>query len=164
MIWLAILLVGVVVLELMRRERTFAFAILLSSIGFAATLVLINVDATIVRQNVARTSNEKNLDAAYLASLSSDSIPAMVAEFQDPTLQKVTHEAVGSALVCYSQNRTIRSDNDWRSFTLSSWQAERALKKIQNQLDQYLAGHNDYSVSVTTPSGDHYDCTPTGGM
>ncbi len=164
MIWLAILLVGVVVLELIRRERTFALAILLSSIGFAATLVLINVDATIVRQNVARTSNEKSLDAAYLASLSSDSIPTLVKEFQDPTLQKVTHEAVGAALVCYSQNRSIGSDNDWRSFTLSSWQAERALYTIQNQLDPYQADQNDYSVSVTTPSGDHYDCAPTGGM
>lgn len=164
MIWLAILLVGVVVLELIRRERTFALAILLSSIGFAATLVLINVDATIVRQNVARTSNGNGLDVAYLASLSTDSIPALVTEFQDPTLLKVTHEAVGAALVCYSQNSTIGSDNNWRGFTLSSWQAVRALKRIQNQLDQYQAGQNDYSISITTPSGDHYDCTQAGGM
>ncbi len=75
MIWLGVLLAVVVVLELLRRERLFPLAALLASIGFAATLVLINVDGSIVRQNVRRAPLGEGLDVAYLASLSTDSAP-----------------------------------------------------------------------------------------
>ncbi len=56
MIWLGVLLAVVVVLDILRKERTFALAALLASIGFAATLTLLNVDGFIVRQNVARAA------------------------------------------------------------------------------------------------------------
>ena len=119
MIWLGVLLAVVVVLGVLRRERLFAMSALLASIGFAATLALVNVDAAIVREIVARSSQGKGLDVAYLASLSPNSIPLMVAKFQDASLHAATREAVGAALVC--QERVAnRKNTDWRAFTLSA--------------------------------------------
>ena len=54
MIWLAILLVAVVVLEILRRERVVGLAMVLASLGFVISLSLLNVDAFIVKQNIQR--------------------------------------------------------------------------------------------------------------
>ncbi len=75
MIWLGALLAVVVLLELLRRERFFPLAALLATLGFAGTLVLANVDASIVRQNVRRAAAGQALDVAYLATLSSELCP-----------------------------------------------------------------------------------------
>jgi hypothetical protein len=60
-LWLALLLVAVVVLEILHRERIFALAALLASLGFALSLGLMNVDGFIVRQNVDRAIRAKRL-------------------------------------------------------------------------------------------------------
>ena len=164
MIWLGVLLVVVVVLDILHRERTFALVILLASIGFAASLALINVDGFIVRQNVARAPDGKGLDVAYLASLSTDSVPALVAAFQDQSLPGLTRDAVGAALVCHEQQSSSGGDNNWRSFMLSNWRADQALKQIQNRLDQYRVVNKDWPISILTPGNVDYDCQQSGGM
>ena len=163
MIWLGVLLAVVVVLDILHRERTFALAILLASIGFAATLALINVDGFIVRQNVSRAPDGKGLDVAYLASLSTDSVPVLVAEFKDPSLPGLTRDAVGAALVCHEQQSSSGGDNNWRSFTLSNWRADQGLRQIQNQLDKYQVVNKDWPISILTPGSVDYDCHQTGG-
>ena len=52
LIWIGLLFAAVVVLEVLHRERAFAFAALIASIGFAVSLSLLNVDAFIARQNI----------------------------------------------------------------------------------------------------------------
>ncbi len=54
MIWLGLLLISTVILEIIHRERMFALTALIASIGFAATLPILNVDAFIVQKNIAR--------------------------------------------------------------------------------------------------------------
>lgn len=163
MIWLGLLLVVVVVLDILHRERTFALAILLASLGFAATLALINVDGFIVRQNVARAPDGKGLDIAYLASLSSDSVPVLVAEFKDPSLPGLTRDAVGAALVCHEQLSANGADDNWRSFTLSNWRADQSLGQVQGQLDQYQLVNQDWPITILTPGSVDYDCHRTAG-
>ena len=163
MIWLGLLLAVVVVLDILQRERTFALAILLASLGFAATLLLINVDGFIVRQNVARAPEGKGLDVAYLASLSSDSVPVLVAEFRDPSLPGLTRDAVGAALVCHEQLSANGADSNWRSFTLSNWRAERSLGQVQGQLDKYQVVNQDWPITILTPGSVDYDCNQTAG-
>jgi hypothetical protein len=153
----------VVVLDILQRERGFALAILLASLGFAATLALVNVDGFIVRQNVARAPEGKGLDVAYLASLSSDSVPVLVAEFRDPSLPGLTRDAVGAVLVCYEQQGAGGGADDWRSFTLSTWRADQDLRKVQDQLDQYQVVNQDWPISILTPGSVDYDCHQTGG-
>jgi hypothetical protein len=158
MIWLGILLVVVIVLEILRKERTFALAALLASIGFAATLTLLNVDGFIVQQNVARAAAGESLDVAYLASLSADSIPVLVANFQDQSYPGVTRDAVGAALGCHERTNPGGGDHNWRSFTLSQGRADQALRQVQSRLDDYQFLEGDGPVKVVTPGNITYDC------
>ncbi len=157
MIWLGALLGVVVLLEILRKERFFALAALLASIGFAATLVLLNVDAAIVHQNVARAPQGKGLDVPYLASLSPDSIPALVREFQDQSLPGMTRDGVGAVLVCHEEIDSRRA-GDWRSFTISRWQADRAMEQVQSKLDKYEVESTDWPVGIRTPANTGYQC------
>jgi hypothetical protein len=162
MIWLGVLLAVVVVLDILRKERTFALAALMACIGFAASLILLNVDGFIVRQNVARTVAGESLDVAYLASLSPDSVPALVAALQDGNLVPETRNAVGAALACRIYNeRNLNSDRNWRGFTLSRWSADRALGQtdVIAILDNYGILDSDYPLQVQTPMGKIYDCS-----
>jgi hypothetical protein len=158
LIWLALLLVVVIVLEVMRKERTFALAALLAGIGFSASLTLLNVDGFIVRHNVSRAVAGESLDVPYLASLSSDSLPALSAAYLDQSLPGYTRDAVGAALVCHQYVSAGRRDPDWRSFTISSMQADQGLQQVQSPLTTYQVLESDYPVKVLTPGSIYYEC------
>ena len=117
-IWLALLLLTVVVLDLLQRQRTFALAAMLALIGFSASLTLLNVDAFIANHNVQRAVDGQELDVAYLASLSSDAVPTLVDWYNDPALDESTRDGVGAALACYKAEPSQR-DSNWRSFNLA---------------------------------------------
>jgi hypothetical protein len=162
LIWLGVLLAVVLVLDILRRERTFALAALFAALGFGVTLTLLNVDGFIVRQNVARSEAGSELDVAYLASLSPDSVPALVTAYRDQTLPGNVREAVGAALVCREHASSTTQDKDWRSFTLSGWQADQSLGLVQSSLDAYQAQQVDWDIKVLTPGGTTFDCYQTG--
>ncbi len=158
MLWLGVLLAVVVVLDLLRKERLFALSALLASIGFAVTLSLLNVDGFIAQQNVARAVQGQGLDVAYLASLSSDSVPVLVKEFQDQSLPGYTRDAVGAVLFCHEQVSSGKADPNWRSFTLSGWQADQALQRVQSKMNAYQVVDTDWPVGVLTPGSVFYKC------
>jgi hypothetical protein len=162
LIWLGVLLVTVVILEIFRQERYFAFAIVLASIGFAVSLTLMNVDAAIVRHNVPRVLEGKKLNVAHLASLSVDAVPALVEEYF--LMPASAREDVGAVLACYryNENRPHISTADWRSFNYAEWQAHLALDKIRPYLAGYMIKYDNRPVKVRTPSGKLYDCLYTG--
>jgi hypothetical protein len=162
LIWLGVLLVTVVILEIFRQERYFAFAVVLASIGFAVSLTLMNVDAAIVRHNVPRVLEGKKLNVAHLASLSVDAIPALVEEYF--VMPASAREDVGAVLACYryNENRPHISTEDWRSFNYAEWQAHLALDKIRPYLAGYMIKYDKRPVKVRTPSGKLYDCLYTG--
>ncbi len=163
MIWLGALLAVVVVLDILRRERAFALAMVLASIGFASSLTIMNVDGFIVRHNVTRAVQGEELDVAYLASLSTDSVPTLVAALQDETLPADTLDMVGAALACRVDAATGDPDDDWRAFTLSRLRADTALKQVEGILDNYAIQGDSWPVQVDTPLGETYDCW-TGWM
>jgi len=163
MIWLGVLLAVMVVLEILRRERAFAVAALLAALGFAVTLSLLNVDAFIVRWNVARAPDGKGLDVPYLTSLSTDAVPALAAAFQDQTLPGLTRDAVGAVLVCRVDETASKPDTNWCSFTLSRLWADQALEQVQGQLDAYQVLDEEWLVKVLTPGSVYYECYQ-GGM
>lgn len=159
LIWIGLLLGAVVVLEILRRERAFAAAALIASLGFAISLSLLNVDGFIVRQNVARAVNGEGLDVPYLASLSTDSVPVLVNEFQSPELPGLTRDAVGAVLFCRQHpNSDQRENKDWRSFSVSRSQAESGMDAIQNQLDKYKVIDDQWPVKILTPGSVYYEC------
>ena len=158
MLWLALLLVAVAVLEILHRERAFALAAIIASLGFALSLGIMNVDGFIVRQNVDRTIRGEEFDASYVAGLSTDAVPALVAAYQTQSLPASAKEGVGAALVCYSANSNRVSSLPWQSFHISGTNATRILVSLERDLEQYQTGDGDWVYSVIGPSGEEYPC------
>lgn len=159
-IWLALLLVAVVVLEILHRERAFALAVVVASMGFVISLSLLNVDAFTTRQAILRAVQGRYLNVADLSSLSTDSVPVLVDEFQSPLHSTEIHEAIGAILVCRIHNDSYQYQptDDWRSFSFSRWTSDSALKKVLTELDDYNLNEHTYPVKVRTPSNTVYEC------
>jgi hypothetical protein len=156
-LWLALLLVAVVVLEILRRERVFALAALLATLGFALSLGVMNVDGFIVRQNVDRAIQGEELDVTYLAEISTDAIPSLANAYRTQPLPASVKEGVGAALICYSLEL---SDGPlpWQSFHFDRWQAANILDSLDGELDEYKVDDEEWRYAVTAPSGSSYYC------
>ena len=156
-LWLALLLVAVVVLEILRRERFFALAALLASVGFALSLGLMNVDGFIVRQNVERAIRGEELDVTYLAEISTDAIPTLADAYRTQPLPASVKEGLGAALTCYR----LEFDEEplpWQSFHFDRWRAANILASLEGELDGYEVDDEDWRFEVIAPSGMSYYC------
>ena len=171
MIWLAILLVWVVVLEILRRERAIGLAMVLVSLGFVISLGLLKVDAFIVKQNIQRevrsltdedfSQGRVDLDAQYFLDLSDDVVPALAEAFLNKSLPEAVHEKIGAALACKRYDRKLDERAlPWQSFHFSRFYADRAFSQLKKQLDSYKITDTDWPVLVETPGGDELSCWP----
>ena len=176
MIWLALLLVATVALEILRRERMFAIAALIASIGFAASLPILNVDAFIVRQNVQRVVDgnvtfqsdpgrgqleSDVLDISYFTELSADALPALIEAYHSDPLPASVKDALGASLACLRYRRAdSRADTDWRSYHVSRWAQMRLLEDIRPELKGYFidSDNDNWRTKIITPLGEEYDC------
>jgi hypothetical protein len=149
-----ILFVAVIVLEIVHHERFFALAMLLASLGYAASISVLNVDAAIVRHNVYRTIEGKHFNVNYLTTLSPDAVPELAKAFMDPTLPDTIHDGVGAALMCYLQYEAYKnySQPDWRSLDYSLWAAVKALTHVQEKLADYTVVDFTDHIEIETPS------------
>jgi hypothetical protein len=169
MIWLALLLVAVVILEVLRRERAVVLAMVLASLGFIISLNVLNVDAFIVRQNLQReirsTTDETfaqgraDLDAQYFLDLSDDAIPPLVSAFHSKSVPASVKEKVGAALACKLHEREQGERAiPWQGFHFSRLGADSAFKQVSKELETYEVIDEDRPVMVETPSGDEFSC------
>jgi hypothetical protein len=159
LVWLGILLAAMVVLEAARRERWFASALLMCSLGFGLSLAALNVDDFIVRQNVDRAQRGQGLDVAHLASLSTDAVPALIRFFGSASTSPDAREAVGAALACGWRSQSERYPTDWRSFSVSRSGARVALASADDGLRAYRIQTEDRVTTVSSPKGHSFDCT-----
>jgi hypothetical protein len=169
MIWLGLLLVAVVALEILRRERAVALAMVLTSVGFVVSLSLLNVDAFIVRQNIQRelrgtaekptVGSRADLDAQYFLGLSEDAVPPLVEAFHSKELPVSVKEKVGAALTCmrygYEQGQHKYS---WQSFHFSRLNANAAWEQVGKELEAYKITDTAWPRKVETPSGEEFAC------
>jgi hypothetical protein len=162
LIWIGILLGVVVLLEIFHRERAFAAAALFTSLGFAASLALMNVDGFIVQRNVNRAVQGQGLDVPYLVSLSNDSVTVLVNEFRSAALPGLTRDAVGAVLFCRLQSDSTHPDEDWRSITISRLQADAAIKEVKAKLEQYRIIDDKWPYQILTPGSISYNCYGSG--
>lgn len=160
MVWVAVLLAGVVLLELLRRQRAFALAALLAALGFGLSLTLLNVDGFIFQRNVTSYKLGNSLDVGYLASLSSDAVPGMVTLYQSQDTDAALRERIGAALACMRHFRSMGSaDQSWQSFHLSEYRAAQALKGVEDSLKSYKIDESVFPFMVKTPLGELLDCS-----
>ncbi len=146
MIWLALFLLWFL-FGLWHRPDRFALGALVVGMGFLVTLNLINPDAFIVRQNVARYKTSGYMDADYLNSLSADAVPALVeavltteeVEKKDDTLpcdlgrlqwRRGTCDGERSSIKILEEGLQERyqamqetAAQPWQSFQLATWRA-----------------------------------------
>ncbi|MBM3182091.1 MAG: DUF4173 domain-containing protein, partial [Chloroflexi bacterium] len=134
--WIGLLLVATIVLEIMHKERMFAFAALVAAFGFAVSLPILNVDGFIVKQNIEREINkvaidDKDrvpLDTQYFLTLSDDAVPVLVDYFNGKSLSDKAHEAIGASLACIRYQRGLdKRERPWQSFQFARFYADNAL-------------------------------------
>lgn len=153
MIWLGVLLLAVVILEMMRRQRAFSIAVLLTCLGFAASLSLLNVDGFIARANVERAALGYELDISHLASLSDDVVPALMGEFAERNLPEVA-----AALACHAELHDHYTANlPWQSWNWSREQAGQIWVESQSSFPGYTVVDDTRLLSITIGS-QQYQC------
>ena len=172
LIWLGLLLVATIVLEIMRQERRFTFAMLIAALGFAMSLPILNVDAFIVNQNIQReihTQKDSNLtqggrvdlDAQYFLDLSDDAIPPMVKAYRTKSLPASVREKIGASLACIQYTRGLDDrEYSWQSFHFARLNADKALALVKKDLKGYVVDDSEYPNMVTTPAGEEFSCSP----
>jgi len=169
MIWLGVLLVVVVALEVLRRERAVGLAMIAAALGFVLSLNVLNVDAFIVSQNIQReirsTSDKTfaqgraDLDAQYFVDLSDDSIPPLVEAFHSKSVPDSVKEKIGAALACKLYERgQSEPKTPWQGFHFSRWKADTAFKQLSKELKVYQIVDKDLPVMVKTPGGEEFPC------
>jgi hypothetical protein len=162
LVWIGLLLVAIVVLEMLQRQKVFVPAMLVASLGFVLSLAALNVDALIVRQNVERAVRGRDLDVAYLVSLSSDSIPVLAQLYESPSIPDAARDAVGAVLFCHWQTDADPAKRDWRAFTVSGWQANLTMQRVPAGLKGYRLLEADWPTRIGTPAGGTYNCRGSG--
>lgn len=167
MIWLGLLLLAIVVLQAMGRQRAFALAVLLAVVGFTLTLPLLNVDAFITRINLERQSLGGELDYLYLASLSDDAVPELVSAYQEAleTGNTDLSDQLAIALACHFVQATPDPAAPWQAWTFSRSIAQEQWAQLISiaelpaiQLGDQRSG--SYSVRV---NGDEVECWDSRG-
>jgi hypothetical protein len=146
MIWLAVLLVYFLVFLALDRQRLFAIGTLVACIGFVATMDVLNPDALIVRQNVARYQQGESLDVAYLGTLSEDAVPYLV-----PLLYQQGSE-IGAQVGPWLRTHLDRLDArqataSWASYNFSINHAYRLLDANRALIEQFEPASPRYGGS-----------------
>lgn len=113
MLWIAAVLIILLFTVLRRYRRYFAFGALVTGFLAIASLNIINPDALIGRTNVARLHAGEEFDAAYLASLSADAVPSLLASL--PEMSEADRSVVQSEL----DGRWSSPEADWRTYNVS---------------------------------------------
>ena len=172
MVWLGILLAALVGLELFKRQRAFALAGLIVSIGFGLTLNLVNVDHWIVEQNVQRALNglpaeesttsggkDDSLDTVYLHSLSVDGTPALIHAQQNTRLSPEYRNELAALLACQiTQISDERDTKSWASYHWAEDHAWRLLKVHRGDFSAARVFQNEYGVWWVMVNGEQYPC------
>jgi hypothetical protein len=108
--------------------------------GFAITLDLINPDAFVAQQMVARG----DIDPLHLSSLSEEAIPIMVSLLNspDPGVRSIMAETLSS-----KHSWLLNYSRDFRDFSLGQYNAIRALESVKDKLTaQYRSSGQEWTV------------------
>ncbi len=128
MVWLALVLVLFMAALLRDRPRLFTFGGFVSALVCLAALNLANPDVLIVRENIARYQASGDLDARYLARLSADAAPALVASLGalgDEERAIITDALKGQL----AQIEQIEAESGWPAWHLGRQAAKQAIER-----------------------------------
>lgn len=136
MIWLAVLL-GLFLLALLRqRAQLFVVGGLVLAVLYLAVLNVVNPDALIVRENIARLHlpvnqqirSSEEVDAQYLTQLSSDAVPTLVGALGqlDPDARRLVSDQLA---LRYGELVSREQNSGWPGWHLGHARARWALEQ-----------------------------------
>lgn len=147
--WLAFLIVSVVIMEILQKQGRFSLFLLITGIGFVATLTISNIDGFIAQNNIQRAylSDKEGyrLDSYYLAELSNDAVPVIYQEYQRANGE--IREELEKDLVC----RYVRFEPEktpWQGFTLSRSTAYNIFVENETVWETYNPDFEKQSITV----------------
>ncbi len=119
MVWVVAALAVFAATTLRGRANRFAPVTLLATVIWVALLNIVNLEAMVVRVNVARVERGESFDVAYHATLSADALPALIAAA--PRLAPTDCQGLNDALTKSWTERLAHPETggkDWRSSSL----------------------------------------------
>ncbi|KPK93886.1 MAG: hypothetical protein AMJ88_06225 [Anaerolineae bacterium SM23_ 63] len=151
--WMGLLFVVFLVLLIMGHLRRFALTAAICTVGFVATVNLLNVDAFITARNTTRLEESGEIDVDYLSTLSNDATPGLI------DLAQGSPGWVRSELLPYLACRqAMLSDREatvsWQSYHLSHVKAQKLLSTIDDDLGAYQVELTDRGWIVSGPDGE----------
>jgi hypothetical protein len=126
MLWLAVVFLWFAATVLRFRRDLFALGAVAAGFAATAALNVVDPDALIVRTNLGRPQ----ADVAYVANLSDDAVPALLAEL--PRQAPDVRRALALALL-----RRARDAGDWRSLNFARTRARSFLAEHHADLVRY---------------------------
>ena len=121
MVWLFAVFAWLAFTVLRGRRDRFAFGAVMAGLAVLVCLNGLNPDALIVRRNAAIAGDDRPFDSEYALNLSPDSVPSLVANFDEvPPQERCT---VGREL----RRRYLNSDGDWRTWNWGRYRAHSAV-------------------------------------
>jgi hypothetical protein len=158
MVWLGLLLFVLVLLELLNRQRMYAVAAWMTALGFVLTMNILNVDGTIVRQNIQRAELGWELDATYLNTLSVDAVPALLDAYHNAGISGTQRTELAAILACQKVVLTQeRTEQPWQSYHFGE---ARALRLLQDTIDfdRVQVYQNEYDSWWVVVNGEDRPC------
>lgn len=135
--WLAGLLAGSALLEVLKQRSKFALLLIIFAAGYSLNLASINLDGFVADKNIQRAAAGEEFDGKYLASLSADALPVMLREYQDGGTAPEIKDVLGANVACKAYDHTLRKEQPWQSVTLpDSW-----LKNMQPSATDFLSAY-----------------------
>lgn len=122
MVWLFAVFAWLAFTVLRGQRDRFAFGVFVAGLAVVIGLNAMNPDGFIVERNVAIADDGRSFDSEYALSLSADSVPALVANFE-----KVP-ERERCVVARELRDRYLGGADDWRSWTLGRARAEDAVR------------------------------------
>lgn len=131
--WLATVFVWFGATVLTGRRSRFAVGGMATALTMLALLHVINPDARIVNANVTRAHAGRHFDIGYVADLSADAVPSLVAALPDLNSDQ------RDALLQLMDNRWAHSDMDWRTLNWSRFHARNAARRAVAAMPRMVA-------------------------
>jgi hypothetical protein len=160
MLWLAIVFVWLAFTVLRSRPRTFATGLVVSGLVVLFTLNVLNPDALVARENLARgdagRTGAAGSDLRYVASLGGDAVPRLVSALTAPNIAVDTAApgdrcaAARILLARWTGERRARMAGNWTQWNSARERAARAVRAHEALLQQ-LACPETPNQAVTRP-------------
>jgi hypothetical protein len=157
-LWIGVLFLAILALEITQQHRYFTLASLGAVAGFVLTMNLVNVDSFIVNQNIQRLEvEEAALDTHFLHTLSDDSIPTLIDNWDNPFLSSLEQQEIAAILACRAY-LFEEVERKWQGFTLPDYRARKALEENKELWEDVQILENEYRTKYIKVAEKEFYC------